>query len=256
MSLSTEVATHSAERRVRAGRRPRLLWLDASRTVALGAMIVFHFARDLEIFGALPPGTTLTGGWAVLAHTVAGTFLFLSGISLVVAHEAKFRFGAWVRRLLIVSGAAALVTIATYLVFPDKFVYFGILHVIAASSLIGAGFLRAPASVLVALALAILALDSLLLTGIRASPWMAWTGLGSVVPPSLDFLPIVPWFAAFLVGMACAKALPVAERDLPIRFVTIARRLTWPGRHSLMIYLAHQPLLLALLWVITVLVRS
>lgn len=255
MSLSTEVATHPAERGAHPGRRPRLLWLDASRTMALGAMIVFHFARDLEIFGALPPGTTLTGGWAVLAHTVAGTFLFLSGISLVVAHEARFRFGAWIRRLLIVSGAAALVTIATYLVLPDKFVYFGILHVIAASSLAGGGLLRASAWVLVALALAILALDNLLVAGILASPWLAWTGLGATVPPSLDFLPMIPWFAAFLVGMACAKALPVSEHDLPIGFITIARRLTWPGRHSLKIYLVHQPLLLALLWVTTVLFR-
>ncbi len=110
----------------------RLLWLDFSRAVALLAMLVFHFARDLEIFGFLPPGTTAAGGWAIFARLIAGSFIFLSGVSLVVAHSAGFQPKNWARRLAIISGAALLVTIATYAIFPDRYIYFGILHCIAA----------------------------------------------------------------------------------------------------------------------------
>ena len=55
-------------------------------------MVVFHFARDLEIFGILPPGTTLSGGWHVLARVVAGSFFFFAGMSLVLAHGERIRW--------------------------------------------------------------------------------------------------------------------------------------------------------------------
>jgi hypothetical protein len=58
----------------------RLALIDVARTVALLGMAVFHFAFDLELFGYLEPGTTVTGGWAVFARLVALTAL-LGGLS-------------------------------------------------------------------------------------------------------------------------------------------------------------------------------
>ena len=46
----------------------RLLWIDIARTIALLSMAIFHFVRDLEFFGVIPPGTTVSGGWAVFAR--------------------------------------------------------------------------------------------------------------------------------------------------------------------------------------------
>ena len=68
-------------------RSARVQIVDQGRTVALIGMIVFHFARDLEMFGIWPPGATSTGIWYYLARLVAGSFLFLAGASLFLGHR-------------------------------------------------------------------------------------------------------------------------------------------------------------------------
>lgn len=226
----------------------RLLLLDIARTVALFGMVVFHFFKDLEIFGMIAQGTTLNGGWALFARVIAGSFLFLSGISLVLAHARGFRGQAWLRRFVMISGAACLVSLATYAAFPSQFVFFGILHALAVASLVGVPFLFAPAWVALAGAGGILIASATLGRAVFASPWMAWTGLGMEVRASLDFIPLVPWLAPFLVGIALAQLAdprrfePTWPRGFP------ASTLAWPGRHSLAVYLLHQPVLLALVW--------
>ena len=123
-----------------AGVGGRLVAIDLARTVALVGMAVFHFTFDLEMFGLVPPGTTTTGGWAVFARLIAGSFLFLAGLSLVLAHGEGIRWRAFGVRMAKVAGAAALVTAGTYAAFPHAFVFFGILHSIALASLMGLAF--------------------------------------------------------------------------------------------------------------------
>lgn len=229
----------------------RLLWLDAARTTALLAMIAFHLFLDLEFFGVLPPGTTAQGGWTVTAHMIAGSFILLSGISLVTAHEHRFRLQAWAKRIALISGAAALVTAVTYVAFPDRFIYFGILHCIALASLVGNSLLRFQSWLLWTIAAAILIAPFCMKDALFASPWLAWTGLSSEVRPSLDFLPLVPWLACFVIGMALAKSLPLSHWDLPTGIGGRLQRFTWPGKHSLAIYLIHQPMLIGIIWCIT-----
>ena len=226
----------------------RLLWLDASRTVALLAMVVFHFARDLEFFGVLPSGVTLTAGWAVFARVIAGSFLFLSGVSLIVAHGSSLRPHAWARRLMMLVLAALLVSMGTYVAFPQSYVYFGILHVIVACSLIGVLVIGAPAWVLIVSACLVFVADAYLGRQVFASSWLAWTGLGSTVRPSLDFLPLVPWLAPFLMGMAFAKLVPMRGVFGTMQATRLVTAMTWPGRNSLAVYLCHQPVLLATIW--------
>ena len=225
----------------------RILALDWARSLAIVGMIVFHFVRDLEMFGYLPRGATLVGGWPLFARAIAGAFLLLSGVSLVLAHAHGVRWGPWLRRLGLVAGAAALVSLATYVVFPDRFIYFGILHAIALCSVVGLPFLFLPGAAALAAALAVFALPALVTEPPFASVWLAWTGLGANVPPSYDFVPLVPWLAPFLLGMALARVLPrpAAPARGPGR---LARALAWPGRHSLAIYLLHQPILFGLFW--------
>ena len=230
--------------------RARLVWLDFARTLALLAMIVFHFARDLEIFGYIDAGTTLRGGWALSARWIAGTFIILSGISFVLAHGTDMRWQAWARRVFQITFAAALVSAATYIAFPDRFVYFGILHLIAVSSILGVVLLHLPGLVLLAMAGLILLMQSTV-PDLFHTPWLAWTGLSASVRPSLDFLPLVPWFSGFVAGMAAAKLIPLAKLDVRGASRTWLASVSWPGRHSLAVYLLHQPLLLGSIWLFT-----
>jgi uncharacterized membrane protein len=226
----------------------RIPIVDVARTLALAAMVVFHLTFDLELFGHLPPGTTTQGIWWWWARATAGSFLLLVGVSLWLAHGQGVRWPAFWRRWLMVAGAAALVSAATRVGVGEPWVRFGILHMIAAGSLLALPFLRLPwwitATVAMAVALAPQALRSDTLNG----DWLLWLGLGTSRPWMVDYLPVLPWLAPILVGVALARVLPWGRLawDRPT-----LRRLGWPGRHSLAVYLLHQPVLIALVWVWT-----
>jgi uncharacterized membrane protein len=230
---------------------PRIPAVDLARSVALLGMVVFHFTFDLEMFGHIAPGTTLQPGWAMFARLVAGSFLFLAGVSLVLAHGQGIRWRGLLRRLAMVAGAALLITAATRIAMPEAFIYFGILHAIAAASLLGLAFLRAPVWLTLAAAALALVLPEVARAPAFDSRWLAWTGLAATVPPSFDFVPLLPWVAAALAGIAAARAgqaVGLWDRLRDPAPGPVLRGLAWPGRHSLAIYLLHQPVLIGLLW--------
>lgn len=234
----------------------RLVVVDLARTVALIGMAVFHFTFDLEMFGHLPQGTTVTGGWAIWARVVAGSFLFLSGVSLVLAHGEGVRWRSFWRRFLKIAGAAALVTGVTLVAVPQAFIFFGILHSVAFGSLLGVLLIRLPWPALLGLAGAVLLVNELVALEALNGRWLVWTGLGAQFPLTMDFVPVFPWVAAVLGGMAAAKL--AGRMGLWAQLGSggpLAQRLSWPGRHSLLIYLVHQPILIALVWVGTQLLR-
>ena len=234
----------------------RLVVIDLARTVALIGMAVFHFTFDLEMFGQLPQGTTVTGGWAIWARVVAGSFLFLSGVSLVLAHGEGARWPSFWRRFVKISGAAALVTGVTLVALPQAFMFFGILHSVAFGALMGGLRIRLPWPALLGLAAGVILVNEFVALEALNPRWLVWTGLGAQFPLTMDFVPVFPWIAAVLGGMAAAKL--AGGLGLWARFGSgspLARRLSWPGRHSLLIYLVHQPILIALVWAGTQLLR-
>ncbi|UYV37003.1 DUF1624 domain-containing protein [Rhodobacteraceae bacterium D3-12] len=232
--------------------RGRIDAVDLARTIAIVGMVVFHFTRDLEDFGLIAAGTTLAGGWAVFAMCVAGGFIFLAGVSLVLAHGAGVRWAGYFRRLGLLVAAAGAVSVATWVAMPHAFIFFGILHSIALSSVLGLAFLRRPLWLTGLVGVGVVALPMVYRSEVFTGRWGAWTGLSPWVPPTLDFEPVFPWFAPFLFGMMFAH---LAARFgvwtwLRVTFGggRVPKALLWPGRHSLMIYLVHQPILIGLLW--------
>ena len=126
------------------GPRPRIELVDLARGTALAAMAVYHFTWDLEFFSYVDAGTTAIGGWKVFARCIASSFLFLVGVSLFLAHGDGVRWPGFGRRLAMIGGAAAAISLATWIAVPKTFIFFGILHQIALASLLGLPFLRLP----------------------------------------------------------------------------------------------------------------
>ncbi len=238
--------------------RPRIPALDIARTIALIAMVLFHFVFDLEMFGWVMPGTATTGIWRALAVATAGSFLALAGVSLWLTHANGIRWSAFARRFAIVAGAAALVSVGTYVAFPHAFVFFGILHSIAACSLLGLAALRLPVAAIVVLAVAVFFAPEVLTSSIFDAPIWWWTGLQTVVPSTVDYEPIFPWFAPFLAGMAASKwashegLWAGLSTSSPSR---AARIWSFPGKHSLIIYLIHQPILIGIVAGVSMVLR-
>ncbi len=232
----------------------RLLPLDLGRTAALLGMIVYHFTYDLQMFGLVPAGTAGSGWLFWLARSVAGSFLMFAGISLWLAHGHGFRAAAVVRRWLRVVAAAALVTLVTRLALPDYYIFFGILHSIALCSLIGLLFLRLPAWLTLLAAAAAVAAPWALAGPAFDAGWMRFLGLHTQPTNAVDFVPLFPWLGPFLFGLAFARLAEQAGLIAPAeRWSATAspllQRLGWPGRHTLAIYLLHQPIPFAALWV-------
>ncbi|GAB5446499.1 heparan-alpha-glucosaminide N-acetyltransferase [Gymnodinialimonas sp.] len=236
----------------------RIPALDIARSGALVAMAVFHFVFDLEMFGHVAQGTATSGIWRALAVATAGSFLFLAGVGLWLAHGGGIRWPAFWRRFAMIAAAAVLVSGATYVAFPHAFVFFGILHSIALCSLLGLAALRLPVLAILGLAVAVFFAPDFLTSPAFNAPYWWWTGLQTVRVSTVDYEPIFPWFAPFLAGLAASKW--ASRAGLWARLSTptpsrAARLAGLPGRHSLLIYLIHQPILIALVWSATQLMR-
>lgn len=224
---------------------PRLIALDLARTLAIVCMVIFHFTFDLALFGHIPPDTMGQPFWYYFARMIAGSFLFLSGVSLWLAHGQGIRWRAFWTRFAKVAGGAALVTLASVWFVPGGTILFGILHAIAATSLLGLLVLRLPWPVTLGIALVIFAAAWGPRFAVFDPLWLVWTGLAERRPMMGDYVPLVPWAAPALAGIAVARALRIdLWRGQPSTRVT--RALSFPGRHSLIIYLIHQPILISL----------
>jgi uncharacterized membrane protein len=228
--------------------RPRLAAIDAARGVAITAMVVFHFFWDLYYLGFTDIDVTTEPGWVVFQKSILTSFLLLVGAGLVLAHGDGIRWRGFWRRFALILGGALLTTAGTFAVLPQYFVYFGILHAIAAFSLVGLGFVRAPwwAAALgaVAFLLAPLVVPSDPVMMLRQ---LSWIGFWPLPPPTTDIVPFFPWFGTVLAGMAGTKVLMRSGAWPALTSMKLSgpagRALRWMGRWSLVIYLVHQPLI-------------
>jgi uncharacterized membrane protein len=236
----------------------RLWELDAARTLAIGMMVAFHASYDVDML-APELGVEPREGWLKLLQVATGSlFLGLAGLSFTVSTERARVRGLSGRALLLrqwrraaeILAAALAVSFVTWLVLGDGLVRFGILHLIAA------GLFLAPFAVRLG-AWNLMLAAALVLAG-------RWTeGLSSDLPGLLplgirpdegrvgvDWYPLVPWLAPFLVGLwAGTRLYPRGVRrwsSLPVPNPRAASLAGAPGRHSLAIYLGHQAVLVPL----------
>jgi uncharacterized membrane protein len=234
---------------------PRIAAIDSARGAALIGMAIYHLSWDLAYFHLAPAYLPMTPPMRLFSHAVAGAFLLLAGASLALAHRGGVRWPAFWRRLAVVGGAAALVTGATYFFAPDETVFFGILHCIAAASLLAAPLMRTGPWRVLAFGAACLVAPVLFANAAFNPPALVWLGLGTVPPHTLDWRPLLPWSGCVFVGLALTRlnfraliGSPLARWRPSFR---LARALSWAGRHSLAIYLIHQPILFAILFAAT-----
>jgi uncharacterized membrane protein len=243
---------------VRSGKPPRIDVIDVLRGIALVAMATYHFTWDLDFFGYLEPGTAQTGAIKWYARGIASTFLMLAGLSLVLAHQTGINWPSFRKRFAMVAGAALLIMLGTYVAMPRGFIFFGILHQIALGSLIGLAFLSLPPILTLAAAAAMIAAPHFLRSELFDAPALWWVGLSSIDPPSNDYVPVLPWTGMVLIGMGFAKLGSASGLFEKLRRLTagencVGKALTFLGRHSLVVYLVHQPLLIASIYLFSLL---
>jgi uncharacterized membrane protein len=233
----------------------RIAAVDFARGAALIGMAAYHLSWDLAYFGLISPAFPTTPAMRLISHAVAATFLALVGVSLVLAHPRQFHRRAFSRRLALICGAAALVTLASALLSPANTITFGILHCIAVASLLAAPLLQARLAFVFAAAVLVFAAPFLFANAAFNPAPVIWLGLGTVLPDTLDWRPLMPWSGFVFLGLALTRLAwrPMTQSSLsrwrPRSMVALA--IDWMGRHSLAIYLIHQPILFAVLYAVT-----
>lgn len=232
----------------RTARRPRLAAIDAARGIAVLAMVVYHAAWDLSEVRLIETDITVEPGWRFFARAIASSFLLLVGIGLVLAHRGRVRRAAFFRRLATIAGAAAIVTVATVFAFPASYIFFGILHAIAFASLLALPFTQAPAWMSTAMAAPIAVAPLFLVQPVFDAPILAFLGLGTRLPVTNDWVPVFPWAVFVFAGIALARLGLAYGPRAPALTSPPGRALAFLGRHSLLIYLLHQPLLFGAAW--------
>jgi uncharacterized membrane protein len=227
--------------------------IDVARTIAVLIMIAFDVLYVLSYLGIQNTGVPgpYHGFWWWMARVNASVFIFLAGVSLTIsqARSAK-KMSSFMLRGLRIFGWGMLITLLTWLIAPNEFIIFGILHFFGIAFILAPFFLRFRYINLM-LGLALMALGIYLLEqGIFIDiPWLLW-----LLPYSfgtLDYWSLVPWFGLFLVGMFGGKILyPQGNRrfNLPEFSNPVTSVLTLPGRHPLVLYIAHWPILIGIMF--------
>lgn len=234
--------------------RQRLHLIDTIRGATLLSMIAYHASWDLVYIAGVNWPWYMSRQAFYWQQGICWTFILVSGFCMIFSRN-------WLKRGLLVFGGGALVTLVTLLVLPQDRVVFGVLTFLGSAMLLaGAGDavlqkIPAPAGMIISAALFALsrnvnrgylgfgswktelprAMYRNMLTSFLGFPMSGFF--------STDYFSLFPWIFLFLCGSFAGRYIlkkgwlkaPCMYYNIPI--------LSWLGRHSLLIYLVHQPVI-------------
>ena len=236
--------------------KKRIWELDALRGLCILGMVIVHFVYDLvELYALVPMAYPK---WFAFVKDWGGVlFLLLSGTCATLGSSHT-------RRGLLVFACGMVctaVTLGMYLLgFSGKeiIIYFGVLHCLGVCMLLWGGFRKLPTWALGVLGAALTAAGLWLRTRYVSFPWLIVLGFVPDWFASSDYFPLLPNLGFFLLGAVLGRTvyrqkttrLPsVNEKSPALRFLTLC------GRHSLGIYLLHQPILAGIMTLAAMIVR-
>ncbi len=229
----------------------RLDGLDILRGFAIALMIIFHISYDLNYFDYIDINITQDSFWINFRIVIVTLFLFAVGVSLALTHKDGIKWSKVKKRVIILGISAILISIVTYIIFPNEWVYFGIIHSILILSIIGLLFINRP---YLALTIAILILIGYNFFNFNMHPIFNYLQKPLHLPKyTVDLAPIIPWLNVVLFGIALV-AFKLEHKVFNIKlfrynnpFLNILKIM---GRHSLLIYMIHQPIIFGILYAI------
>ncbi len=226
--------------------RTRFASIDMMRGAAILLMFIYHFSWDLTFFGYASFDLFNDPFWLIFARFIVAIILLVMGMAQIMARGRGTGLNAKVfsKRLGIILLCAAGVSGATYFVDAGSFVFFGILHHIALASILLIGAVRLPSAAIAVLTAFCFAAPWFLAHGIFSAGSLLWIGLSPVAPVSVDYVPLFPWFGIPLLGLLVGRALVPGGTVLswnPDHGLWHLVRCA--GRHSLLLYMIHQPIL-------------
>lgn len=215
---------------------PRIQWIDSLRGIAIILMVIFHFCYDLRYFGYVDWNVPNGPNWWPFRYVILTLFIFTMGMSLTLTHAHGFQWKKYFVRLGQMALAALAITLMSVVMFPQSWIYFGILHFLLLASLGSCLLVRAP---LLAMGAGTVVL-MLYWSGAVSNQW-PFELVAGLPEYTEDYVPVFPWLGVSLLGVAFGGLFPL-ERLQPV-FGWLPDSISWLGRHALVVYLVHQPFL-------------
>ncbi len=235
----------------------RLWEVDCARALAIILVVQYHVMYDLQYFGELNI-TWTDPQWYYQGWIYRFMFLTIVGISLTMSYDRAKLKGMSEKNVILklakrggaIFGLGMIITLVTYFVFGDGMVYFGILHCIGLSIILAYPFLRSGWEVL-PFGVVILLLEIPVYGATVDTPYLFWLGLTSTDYWTVDHSPMIPNFGVVLIGIFIGKVVYADHKrsfKLPdIGHLPPIKVLSFIGRHTLILYLIHQPIAMGIL---------
>jgi len=239
----------------------RFIEIDLLRGLAITLMVFGHILWDLDYFGLVSMNNT---AYDMLQKIVPPLFFILIGMGLIVSKKrVEFKteqdennfYKRLIFRGLKIFSLGMIITIFSMILIPEKVVIFGVLHCIGLSVVLCVPFLKYRNYNFL---FTIIILFSWLIIGQMYvnNPTFFHLIVGfhqaNVWKYTVDYFPLVPWFGVCLLGIMIGDWLystdkrmfrfPDISKYRPVKFFSLL------GKHSLAIYLVHQPVIAGVLY--------
>ena len=227
-------------------KQERIQAIDLIKGIDIVFMVLFNYSVTLDYFRLIPIPSHYLYRY-ILPISIASIFIFMSGVTSYINYEkhkeklTRKYFIRWIKLLFF----AALITLFSYVFVPQYTIFFGILHFFAVSSFLIPFFIKYNK-------LNLIAGLSIILSGVYLQQqtfnfsYLSWLGFVPETISTFDYFPLIPWFGVILLGVYYGKY--IIEKTVKIRFKRkISNIFTFLCKHSLTVYLFHQPVLILLL---------
>ncbi len=249
--------------------KERFWEVDFLRGLAIMLMIAYHFLFDLSFFGIYPLNISSGLLWFI-PRIIAAIFIFLVGVSLHLSYTRAEISGIYtsdgdfflkfLKRGVWIFSLGLVITLTTWIFIRAEFIIFGILHFVGLAIILQYPFLKLNRNhgyLNLATGLILIVAGIYLSTFTFNFDWLLWLGF---IPQNLitvDYFPLLPWLGMVSLGIFVGSILyrnyrrkfplPDLSSYLPVEIFCFL------GRHSLIIYFIHQPVLITLLYFLGVL---
>ena len=234
----------------------RIFLLDIARGVCVLAMIAYHFCWDLGYFGFVDLRTITQGLGLFIAQLIGLSFITIAGISsriLSLSENFKKKFLKRLFKLILIS---AVISVATFMLNQNSFIFFGILHFLSVCSIVSLVLIQIKHSfhfLLIFFGAAIISTSGITFN----LPFMlSWLGLSSEIPVTNDFYPLFPWitfyFFGFWLGEVIQRKLNKKNDNFSMSINSVGvfwKFFGYLGQKALVVYILHQPILFSLFFV-------
>ena len=246
--------------------KQRVWMIDEIRGIAIILMVVYHFFFDIVVLYGVDIPAFYSPALNIVRDLFAGLFIFISGTACRFSRNN-------LKRGVQCFAFGMIMTYVTAAVLPSESILFGILHLLGVCMILFAFTERYLDKVPLWAGIGVCVVLFALTYGMKDG-YFGIAGLFELPHPeflkqsglffplgiigngfsSSDYFPLLPWIFVFLAGTFFG--VPVKEGKMPSFFYKRhLPPLAFAGRHTLWIYLLHQPVLMGILMVVFSLIR-